>query len=146
MITRYMLAASAMLCLSGAVAAASEGLPSYRPGISDTITFPDLERATRKEGVFVSAHNIAMVTPGLTKDQVYALIGVPHFHEGLFGVRRWNYILNFYTGEGDNYVACQYQIRFDRNARVERTWFREAACVTVLEQNLTAVTPEAVGK
>jgi len=146
MITRYMLAASAMLCLSGAAAAASEGLPSYRAGVSDAITFPDVERATRKEGGFVSAHNIAMVTPGLTKDQVYALIGVPHFHEGLFGVRRWNYILKFYTGEGDKYVACQYQIRFDRSARVERTWFREPACVNVLEQNLVAVTPKALVK
>lgn len=146
MITRYMLAASAMLCLSGAVAAASEGLPSYRPGVSDAIIFPDVERATRKEGVFVSAHNIAMVTPGLTKDQVYALIGVPHFHEGLFGVRRWNYILNFYTGEGDKYVACQYQIRFDRKARVERTWFRESTCANILEQNLAGNTPKTVVK
>lgn len=146
MITRYMLAASAMLCLSGAVAAASEGLPSYRPGVSGAITFPDVERATRKEGVFVSAHNIAMVTPGLTKDQVYALIGVPHFHEGLFGVRRWNYILNFYTGEGDKYVACQYQIRFDRKARVERTWFRESTCVNILEQNLAGDMPKTVVK
>lgn len=146
MISRYLLAASAMLCLPGAVAAAPDGLPSYRPGVSDAITFPDVERATRKEGVFVSAHNIAMVAPGLTKDQVYALIGVPHFHEGLFGVRRWNYILNFYTGEGDKYVACQYQIRFDRNARVEGTWFRESACTDVLEQNLAAVMPKTAVK
>lgn len=146
MITRYMLAASAMLCLSGAVAAASEGLPSYRPGVSDAMTFPDVERATRKEGVFVSAHNIGMVTPGMTKEQVYALIGVPHFHEGLFGVRRWNYILNLYTGEGDKYVACQYQIRFDRKARVERTWFRESTCVNILEQHLAVDMPKTVVK
>lgn len=146
MITRYLLAASAMLLLPGAVTAASEGLPSYRPGVSDAVAFPDVERATRKEGGFVSAHHVAMVTPGLTKDQVYALVGVPHFHEGLFGVRRWNYILNFYTGEGDRYVACQYQIRFDRNARVERTWFRDPACVNVLEQSLAGITPTTATK
>lgn len=140
MITRYLLAASATLCLSGAVVAASEGIPSYRPGVSDAIAFPDAGRATRKDGVFVSAHNVAMVAPGLTKDQVYTFLGVPHFHEGLFGVRRWDYILNFYTGEGDKFVACQYQIRFDRKARVERTWFREQACVDVLEQKLADIT------
>lgn len=139
MITRYLLAVSATLCFFGAVAAASEGLPSYRPGVSEAISFPDAGRATRKEGAFVSAYNVAMVAPGLTKDQVYALIGVPHFHEGLFGVRRWDYILNFYTGEGDRFMACQYQIRFDRNARVERTWFREPACVNVLEQKLAGI-------
>lgn len=140
MITRYLLAASATLCLSGAVAAASEGIPSYRPGVSDAIAFPDSGRATRKDGAFVSAHNVAMVAPGLTKGQVYTLLGVPHFHEGLFGVRRWDYILNFYTGEGDRFVACQYQIRFDRKARVERTWFRDQACVNILEQKLAGIT------
>ena len=49
-------------------------------------------------------------------------------------MRRWDYILNFYTGEGDQYVPCQYQIRFDRKARVEGTWFREQKCADLLDR------------
>jgi outer membrane protein assembly factor BamE (lipoprotein component of BamABCDE complex) len=81
-----------------------------------------------------------MVTPGMTKRQVYALLPPPHFGEGLFGVREWNYVLNFYTGTNGEYVRCQYQIRYDRHARVSGTWFRDQVCADWL--NYLLGTPE----
>lgn len=133
-------------CMSAAMPALAEDtLPQFRPGVSSDIEFPAIARATRPQGAFISARNIAFVAPGLRKSEVYTLLDVPHFSEGLFGVRRWNYILNFYTGTGNEYRQCQYQIRFDKHYRVEATWWREAPCADLFERALNSVrTPAPV--
>jgi len=135
-------AALAMACAGSAAAAEpGQGTPTYRPGHDTSVEFPEPRKATRKDGAFVPPRNVAMVTPGMTKNQIYTLLDVPHFHEGVFFVRKWNYILNFYTGNGDEYVSCQYQIRFDKKARVENTYFREPECASLLDRLLA---PEVV--
>lgn len=35
--------------------------------------------------------NVRMVERGMNKDQIYYLLGRPHFSEGLYGVREWDY-------------------------------------------------------
>ena len=75
-------------------AQAGDTLPAYRAQVSADVSFPDAGRATRPQGVFIPARHIAMVAPGLKKSEVYTLLDVPHFSEGLFGVHRWNYIVN----------------------------------------------------
>lgn len=130
---------ASVLAMSIAGEAAAEpvvGLPTYRPKMDTSIEFPAPERAARRSGAFVSAHNVAMVTPGMKKSHIYTLLDVPHFHEG-FNVRRWNYILNFYTGNGDDYRACQYQIRFADKGRVDQTYFRDPECAALLDRLLT---------
>ena len=105
------------------------GLPGTRPAVDSSIEFPNPNTsAYPRAGVFVNPRNLVMVTPGMTKRQVYALLPPPHFGEGLFGVRQWNYVLNFYTGTGGEYVTCQYQIRYDSHVRVSGTWFRDQVC------------------
>ena len=32
---------------------------------------------------------------GMNKDQLYNLIGRPHFSEGLYGVEEWDYAFNY---------------------------------------------------
>lgn len=132
------LAATLAVSSGGATAQPLGPLPAYRPAVDSNIVFPAIGKASRKEGVFVAPRNIAMVTPGMTKRQIYTLLDVPHFHEGLFGVRRWNYILNFYAGKGDEVRPCQYQIQFDRRARVERTYFKDRECAGLLDQRLAS--------
>ena len=118
------------------------GLPGARPAVDSAIEFPNPNTsAFPRAGVFVNPRNLVMVTPGMTKRQVYALLPPPHFGEGLFGVREWNYVLNFYTGTGGEYVSCQYQIRYDRRARVSGTWFRDQVCADWL--NYLLDTPAA---
>ncbi|WP_338445559.1 outer membrane protein assembly factor BamE [Pelagerythrobacter marensis] len=132
------IAAALAMTFAGSAGAAEpgNGTPTYRPGHDASVEFPAPRKATRKDGAFVPPRNVAMVAPGMTKNQIYTLLDVPHFHEGLFFVRKWNYILNFYTGKGDEHVACQYQIRFDKKARVENTFFRDAECVQLLDRLL----------
>ena len=120
---------------------ADDVLPQTRAQVAPDGTFPPLSHATRRQGVFVPATNIALVAPGLKKSEVYTLLNVPHFNEGLIGVRKWNYIINFYTGHADEFRQCQYQIRYDRHVRVESAWWRDAECVALYEQALAKRKP-----
>ena len=117
-------------------ALAEDALPTTRPGVAPGSEFPALKDATRPQGVFVPARHLALVAPGLKKSEIYTLLDVPHFHEGLFGVRRWNYIINFYTGQGDEYRQCQYQVRFGRRYRVESSWWKDVECAQLFERGL----------
>ena len=63
--------------------------------------------------------------PGLTKDAIYKILGRPHYDEGLYGVREWDYLFHFYTpGVGtdpDNtsgvpdITTCQYKVIYDKH-------------------------------
>nr|WP_230963017.1 outer membrane protein assembly factor BamE [Burkholderia stagnalis] len=99
------------------------------------VVFPDRSTAWLKEGTFPNVENLRQVEPGLTKEQVYALIREPHFDEGLFGVHVWNYIFNFHTPNKPGYVTCQYQIQYDDDYRVKATYWKEPACVTLLAEH-----------
>ena len=80
------------------------------------------------EGSFPNVDHLRMVEPGMTKGQVYDLIGVPHFHESVFRVRVWNYLFHFRSA--DKPVTCQYQIQFDDDSRVTKTRWADPQCET----------------
>ena len=48
----------------------------------------------------------------MNKDQLYYLIGRPHFEEGLYGVREWDYAFNY--RENGVHKICQFKIGFDK--------------------------------
>ena len=95
------------------------------PTASET-SFPTLDYATTAEGSFPNVDNLRMLEPGMTKNQVYALVGSPHFHESVFHVRVWNYLFHFRT-EGKA-VSCQYQIQFDDQNLVKETRWKDEQC------------------
>jgi len=92
-------------------------------------SFPDPDRAWTKEGSFPNLDNVRTVAPGQTKQQVYQLIGPPHFNEPVFHVREWNYL--FHVRSGEQTMTCQYQIRFDSHSRVTGTRWRDQACAAL---------------
>jgi len=96
-------------------------------GPTDT-SFPKLDTAMTPEGSYPNVDHLRMVEPGMTKGQVYELIGVPHFHESVFRVRVWNYLFHFRSA--DKPVACQYQIQFDDDSRVTKTRWADPQCET----------------
>jgi OmpA-OmpF porin, OOP family len=114
-----------VLCASGFLLA---GCGTASPGADGSPAFPARDSAWMKEGDFVNVANLRQIRPGMTKNQIYALIGPPHFDEGVFFVRVWNYVFDFRTGEGDNFVTCQYQIRFDDHSLVAATYWKEPDC------------------
>jgi outer membrane protein assembly factor BamE (lipoprotein component of BamABCDE complex) len=103
--------------------------------------FPDPQSATLPGGTFVNLDNLRNVEPGLTKDQMFDLLGPPHFHEWFVGGHVWNYLFDFRRGA--EVVTCQYQVRFDKNMKVSDTHWRDPSCASfVLTAEVTPVPAE----
>ena len=110
--------------------AAGHAKPGAQPG---AVTFPDPSHATMPEGTFVYLQNLRQVGPGMTKSQLYALLGTPDFNEGVFGVKRWNYIFDFRDrSDRARYTRCQYQIQFDSKGLSQAVFWNPASCREVL--------------
>lgn len=106
--------------------------------------FPSPLRAWMKEGLFVPPANVRLVMPGMTKRQIAALLGPPHFKEAFFGVRAWNYILNFRDGAGPGYRSCQFQIQFDQAMRVVSTSWNSDDCRNIIVLQAEHIKPQVV--
>ncbi|CAG2156837.1 OmpA family protein [Cupriavidus numazuensis] len=106
---------------------------SSRPdssGQSSQVVFPKAEAAWPKEGTFPELENLRMIRPGMTKDQLFALLGRPHFNEG-FG-HEWDYLFKFRTGNGDEVMTCQYKVLFDSKKLTGSVYWRPDACAKFL--------------
>jgi outer membrane protein assembly factor BamE (lipoprotein component of BamABCDE complex) len=79
---------------------------------AEEVVFPSTDKMVLKEGTFPNADNLRQIGQGVTKDQMYDLIGRPHFREG-FAAREWDYLFHF--REGDKIVSCQYKVIFDED-------------------------------
>lgn len=86
----------------------------------------DVENMTLLEGIHPDPNSLALVKAGMTKDQLYHLLGRPHFLEGFFFVREWDYLFHLQTPSGDK--ACQYKVLFDRDTRAQEFLWREKEC------------------
>jgi outer membrane protein OmpA-like peptidoglycan-associated protein len=128
--------AAAALLLQGCGTAskvADDGQPA-------NVVFPQREKAWFKEGTFPNLENLRAVGSGATKDQLYGLLGRPHFSEGLFGVREWDYIFHFRKPEG--VITCQFKTMFDKNYAAQSFHWMPAEC----EQMLVAARPAPVAR
>lgn len=75
--------------------------------------YPNLVNLRRIEEALVGGVDSA----GLSKDQIYHLMGTPPLYTKGWHVREWGYLLHFYTpGYGTKGVTtCQYKILFDKD-------------------------------
>lgn len=83
-----------------------------REGKTDQPVFPDPAKVSLSSGTFPNLENLAQVQEGATRDQVYDLIGRPHFAEG-FQVREWDYLFHFRTPQGVR--TCQFKVLYDHD-------------------------------
>ena len=119
-------AASAVaLVLLAACSAPLSKVDEY--GKTDAPVFPDLSKASMdlREGVVLDKGVVALLRPGLSRDQLYQLLGRPHFAEG-FRVREWDYVL--YLGERGKDQPCQLKVLFDKNLRAQSYHWLPAGC------------------
>lgn len=111
-------------------------LPAFAGGEAQ---FPALSSSYLKTGDFIGADHVRRITPGLNKDQVRLELGNPHFSEGIFGVREWDYAFNFYTSKPNNdYVTCQFKVQFDKDYRVAATFWKSPDCAHYVAAPLAA--------
>ena len=124
------LAVAALLPLAGC------GTSSVSRNISDDgragdVVFPEIKDAWLKEGTFPNPDNVRRIAPGATKDQLYDLVGRPHFREGLFDVREWDYVFNFRVPGGVK--TCQYKVIYDTALRAQSFHWLPADCADGLK-------------
>lgn len=105
------------LALTTMVALGACGTSTHRDGTAETLRWPDPVKTTfnKDRGTFPNFESLQQIRSGMSKDQLYYLIGRPHFDEG-FRVREWNYLFHFNTpGQGtEGVTTCQYKILFDK--------------------------------
>ncbi len=98
-------------------------------GTAENITFPDPKSVNMDNslGTYLNLQSLAIVRDGMTKDQLYELLGRPHFREGMIAVREWDYLFHFTTpGRGVNGVTtCQFKVIFDSDVKA-RSFFWKA--------------------
>lgn len=82
-------------------------------GVSvDPAAFTETARSLRKRGITVSPAQTASIRQGVDKDNIYRLIGAPHFGEGI--TRRWNYVLFLHDG-AEAPQRCRLRIDFAKS-------------------------------
>lgn len=115
-----------------AIASGCGGIANSHAQAADTgPQFPDPSRATMPEGAFVNVENLRKLAPGMTKHQLYDLLGAPHFSEGVFDVHRWNYIFAFRETDG-GVIKCQFQVQFDKNHLAQAFYWKPESCKDLL--------------
>ncbi len=109
----------AILMLATALSACATKSDVKADGTTDHPVFPEVSRISpsfdNKMGTFPTTDELVQIKAGMTKDQFYKLLGRPHFNEGMFAVREWDYVFHFHTpGQGTNDVTtCQFKIIYD---------------------------------
>ncbi len=88
--------------------------------------FPDAASASPQGGIRPNLDNLRAVRAGMSKTQMYLLLGVPHFQEGIVGVREWDYLLRLPVAGSEQ--ACQYKVLFDRNGLTSEFHWQPEAC------------------
>lgn len=130
------------LCAAAAMVTAFAGCTHHvsrditPQGQAGEVLFPALDRIVLKEGTFPTKEALRQIGPGVTRDQLYDLIGRPHFREG-FKAREWDYLFHF--REGDEVVTCQYKVIFDDGYRGQSFHWLPAACADRLKDGPVVV-------
>lgn len=104
----------------------SEGISDEGHVEPQNIVFPELDDAWQKQGQFPNRENLSKIRAGVVKDELYQLIGRPHFSEAQHA-REWDYIMKFYQ-EDDSVKVCQYKVIFDKDYRGQEFYWQPADC------------------
>lgn len=105
--------------------------------------FPEVSRAQPSGGAYVNLDDLRQYAEGMNKRQLYALLGTPHFGEGMWGVREWNYVFNLRPAIATAPLQCQFQIQFDgAGVAVGHAW-QPASCGALLEPPPASPPPPA---
>ena len=113
-INRKWVALAAVVLLAGCAA----GTHVTEKGTTEQPVWPKWDSVTfnNTKGTFPDLHSLSQVRTGMTKDQLYYLLGRPQYHDGWRPVE-WNYLFHFHTpGQGtDDVTTCQYKVLFDKD-------------------------------
>ena len=114
----------AVLARAVLAACGTSGTMVRANGTADELHWPNPVSTTfnKDRGTFPNWENLKQIRSGMSKDQLYDLIGRPQFDEG-FRVRERDYLFHFNTpNQGtEGVTTCQFKVLFD-NEKYARTF------------------------
>jgi outer membrane protein OmpA-like peptidoglycan-associated protein len=95
---------------------------------------PDSTTPIHKGGTFPAVADLRLIKAGMSKQQIMQLVGAPHFSEGVWGVREWNYLFNFRKAGTDEVTQCQYKVLFDDHKLARSFYWQPESCAALLDE------------
>lgn len=89
--------------------------------------FPKIEDSYQPEGIFPNRENLMKIAPGLSKKELYHLIGRPHFSE-INGAHEWDLIFRFRQVVNGPITTCQYKVTFDNDMIAQGFYWLPVNC------------------
>ncbi|MFC5741050.1 OmpA family protein [Dyella tabacisoli] len=128
----------AILALSGCGTSTISRNVATDGNTAQAIVFPDAKDARPEGGSFPNLNNLRQIEAGMSKAQVQQLIGAPQFHEGVFGVREWDYLFNLRQDGAKEAAVCQYKILFDEKKQARSFYWKPETCAGLLKPSMVA--------
>lgn len=125
-----------LLAATGLVACGSLSHDIARDGGSAAqLVWPTADSITpmHKGGTFPDVSRLQQIHAGMNKKQVMDLVGPPHFHEGAWGVREWNYLFHIRQPGSDAATVCQYKVLFDRDKLARSFYWMPESCAALVQ-------------
>ncbi|UOO81453.1 OmpA family protein [Uruburuella testudinis] len=125
-IAKYVLPFAAALVVAGC------GLSHVsKEGTTEHPVWPEIQKAGvnfsgSQHGTWPNWDNVRQIEAGMNKQQLYYLIGKPHFNEGFFNVREWDYVFNY--RQNGEHKTCQFKVLFDNHMNAQSFFWKPAGC------------------
>lgn len=119
----HMIALALTAATAGCTRTISQGVQD--DGSVDKPVFANERFLRSGGGLYADPAALQRLGPGMNKEQIRALVGVPHYREG-YAAREWDYLFLFRTPRGDR--SCQYKIVFDRGYKAQTLLWLPESC------------------
>lgn len=93
---------------------------------------PDYDEPFQRDGVMRQPERFKQMVPGITADDVLALIGRPLNESEAAQGGPWQYNFTFQLPGSQNYIVCQYKVLFDQSGVVEGQFWRRHQCLDIV--------------
>lgn len=100
--------------------------------MQEPTTFPSVAHSPLKDLQRYDISQVRKLDVGLHKDQVRHLLGNPHFREGIFSPKVWNYAIGLQQSGTNQYQNCQLRIDFDKHNRVQQLSWKDQSCADLV--------------